>query len=292
MQIIYPMDIFVIVFGAAVLLIWIVMYIRGHKNVGLFDRLPKEDYPLKEMYFVGFALLKCVKKNYKTEKDRRRRRQMAVLYSEKYAEYYLRAVYCKQVTMALLVLAFAAPMYCIAQGSMAIFVLTIAGAGVTFYYYGETTASKINKRGEEMLIDFPNVASKLALLINSGMILREAWERVATSGKGGLYLEMRRSVLLMRNGWSETDALFAFGQRCMLPEIKKFTSTLIQGAKKGNRELAMTMTRQSKEVWELKRQLVRRQGELANNKLMIPIFLTFIGILIMVIVPIFSNLGV
>ena len=292
MQVIYPVDLYVIAFGIAVIVIWLVMFAMGFKNAGMFDKLPAEDYPLKEWYFVGFALLKCVKKEYKTAKDRRLRRQLSVIYQEKYAEFYLRAVYCKQITMSLLVLAFAAPMYCIAQGSVVVFAAVIAGAGVTFYYYGETTVSKISKRSEEMLIEFPNVASKLALLINSGMILREAWERVAKSGNGILYQEMHRSILLMRNGWSETDALFSFGQRCMAPEIKKFTSTLIQGAKKGNRELAMVMTRQSKEVWELKRQLVRRQGEMANNKLMIPIFLTFIGILIMVIVPIFSNLGV
>lgn len=292
MQVIYPVDIFVFVFGAAVLLVWMILFAAGYKNAALFDKLPGEDYPLKELYFVGFTLLNYVKKDYKTERDRRRRRQLSVLYSEKYADYYLRAVYSKQVTMALLVLAFAAPMYCIAQGSVLLFLMTAAGAGITFYYYGETTVSKVSKRSEEILLAFPNMASKLALLINSGMILREAWERVAVSGKGVLYLEMRRSVVLMRNGWSETDALFAFGQRCMMPEIKKFTSTLIQGAKKGNRELALSMTRQSKEVWELKRQLIRRQGEMANNKLMIPIFLTFIGILIMVIVPVFSNIGV
>jgi Flp pilus assembly protein TadB len=292
LQVVYPVDLFVIAFGIAVIVIWFVMFAIGLKNANLFDKLPAEDYPLKELYFVGFALLKCVKKEYKTAKDRRLRRQLSVIYQEKYAEFYLRAVYCKQISMSLLVLAFAAPMYCIAQGSMIAFTAVIAGAGVTFYYYGETTVSKISKRSEDMLIEFPNVASKLALLINSGMILREAWERVAKSGKGILYQEMRRSIILMRNGWSETDALFSFGQRCMVPEIKKFTSTLIQGAKKGNRELAMIMTRQSKEVWELKRQFVRRQGEMANNKLMIPIFLTFIGILIMVIVPIFSNLGV
>lgn len=292
MQVIYPADLFVIGFGAVVLLLWLVMYARGYKYAVLFDKLPAEDYPLKELYFVGFALLKCVKKDYKTAKDRKLRRQLSVIYNEKYAEFYLRAVYCKQISMSLLVLAFAAPMYCIAQGSMTAFAAVIAGAGVTFYYYGETTVSKISSRSEQILIAFPSAASKLALLINSGMILREAWEQVAGSGKGVLYQEMRRSIVLMRNGWSETDALFSFGQRCMAPEIKKFTSTLIQGAKKANKELAMTMTRQSKEVWDLKRQLVRRQGEMANNKLMMPIFLTFIGILIMVIVPIFSNMGV
>lgn len=292
MQVIYPTDFFVIGFGVMVLLIWFVMFIKGYKNASLFDKLPKEDYPMKELYFVGFALLKCIKKNYKTARDRKLRRQLAVIYNEKYVEFYLRAVYCKQITMSLLVLAFAAPLYCIAGGSVLMFAVIAVGTGVTFYYYGETAVSKISRRSDEMLIEFPNVASKLALLVNSGMILREAWEQVAKSGNGALYMEMRRSIVLMQNGWAETDAMFLFGQRCMVPEIKKFTSTLIQGEKKGNRELAVMMARQSKEVWELKRQLVRRQGEMANNKLMIPIFLTFMGILIMVIVPIFSNIGV
>ena len=217
MRVIYPADLFVLAFGAAVLFVWFVLFAAGYRHAALFDKLAKEDYPLKELYFVGFALLKYVKKNYKTEKDRRRRRQLAVLYSEKYAEFYLRAVYCKQVTMALLVLALAAPMY----GFSLVFFLMLIAAGAAFYYYGETTVSKVAARGEQMLLAFPGAASKLALLINSGMILREAWERVAASGKGVLYQEMRNSVVLMRNGWSETDALFSFGQRCMVPEIKK-----------------------------------------------------------------------
>ena len=49
---------------------------------------------------------------------------------------------------------------------------------------------------------------------------------------------------------------------------------------------------QSAEVWNLRKQNVRRQGEKAASKLMIPIFMMFFGILIMVIIPIFSNIGV
>ena len=41
----------------------------------------------------------------------------------------------------------------------------------------------------------------------------------------------------------------------------------------------------------MKKQNVHRQGELANNKLLLPMCITFIGILIMVMVPIFTNLG-
>jgi tight adherence protein C len=142
-----------------------------------------------------------------------------------------------------------------------------------------------------MLSEFSNVVSKLALLINAGMILREAWADVAYTGNSVLYQEMQKTVEDMENGMSESDALFAFGMRCMIPEIKKFTSTLIQGIQKGNSNLAVMIQEQSKEVWNLKRQNVRRQGEKAASNLLIPIFLMFIGILIMVIVPVFTNLG-
>lgn len=73
---------------------------------------------------------------------------------------------------------------------------------------------------------------------------------------------------------------------------KKFSATVIQGIQKGNSELSSMLQAQSAEVWNLRKQNVRRQGEKAASKLMIPIFMMFFGILIMVIIPIFSNIGV
>ena len=80
--------------------------------------------------------------------------------------------------------------------------------------------------------------------------------------------------------------------RCIIPEIKKFTSTIIQGMTKGNSELSAMLQEQSREVWQLKKQIVRREGEKAASKLLIPICIMFIGVLIMIIIPIFANLGV
>jgi tight adherence protein C len=75
----------------------------------------------------------------------------------------------------------------------------------------------------------------------------------------------------------------------MMPEIRKFASTLIQGLVKGNSELGYMLKVQSREVWSERCHNVRRQGEKAAGKLLIPITIMFIGILIMVIVPIFSS---
>lgn len=291
MALITVTDIVVLGCGLVILLLWLFLYMQGRKDRRLFEGLNDEDYPLHEMYFVGYCATQLLKINYKNKQARSLRRQLGSLYEPKYADYYLRVVYAQRYTMALTVMAFATPLYCI-SGSIALFVIMLIGGGAAYLYYGKATQDLINKKMDDILSDFSDVVSKLALLVNSGMILTDAWEKVSESANGMIYEEMRRSVVEMRHGVSTVDAFQKFGQRCMLLEIRRFTSTLIQGMVKGNRELSQMLTQQSVEVWELKKQLVKRKGELADSKLLLPMCLTFVGILIMVIVPIFSNLGV
>ncbi len=277
--------------GAVLLVIWILLFLIGKKDAGLFDVLEEKEYPLKEIYFVGYAAVNLLHYQYKSKNDRKLRKEISVLYGEKYADYYLRVIYAQKITMAftLAVLAFA--LYGIADTVAMTFVFLLF-AGTAYYYYGTATSQKILARSEEMMRDFSNVVSKLALLTNAGMIMKEAWEKVAYTGESTIYLEMQKVVEEMNNGISETEAIFRFGNRCILPEIKKFASTIIQGIEKGNSELTVMLRAQSSEVWNLKKQNVRRQGEKAASKLMIPLMMMFVGILIMVIVPIFTNLGV
>ena len=151
---------------------------------------------------------------------------------------------------------------------------------------------KISKREDEMLRDFSEVISKLALLTNAGMILREAWEKVAFNGDTTIYKEMQRSVEDMHNGVSEVEAFHSFGTRCVLAEVKKAVSTMIQGMEKGNKELVKMLSEQSQESWNLKKNIAMRDGEKASSKLLIPMMIMFAGILIMVLIPIFANIGV
>ena len=283
-------DIIVLAIGSILLLIWLGLYFAGKKFEQMFEQLDPEDFPMGDTYFVGYVLTLMLKLEYKNKASRKLRKQLSVLYEPKFTDYYLRVVYSMRFTMALTVACFAAPMYFLSD-SILLFVVLLAGSGAVYYYYGAAMEQLIEKRADEVLSDFSEVVSKLALLVNSGMIVSEAWAKVSESGDRTLYREMRRSVEEMHNGKSFSDALYIFSQRSLLPEVKKFASTLIQGVSQGNTELAPMLTRQSKEIWDLKKQLVRRKGELANNKLLIPMCLTFIGILIMIMVPIFTNLG-
>lgn len=290
MAVITITDLVILLCGLLILLIWILLFLQGRRHRKLFEGLNDKDYPFHEMYFVGYRAAQILKLNYKNKQSRMLRKQLGSLYEPKYADYYLRVVYAQRFTMALTVVAFAAPLYCFSE-SVGLFLLMLAGGPAAYWYYGKATQDLIKKKTDDILSDFSDVVSKLALLVNSGMILTDAWEKVSESSKGTIYDEMRRSVIEMRNGVSSSDAFQLFGQRCMLMEIRKFTSTLTQGLLKGNRELAVMLTQQSAEVWELKKQLVKRKGELADSKLLLPMCLTFAGILIMVVIPIFSNLG-
>ena len=160
-----------------------------------------------------------------------------------------------------------------------------------YVYFGQQIGEKIEKRSSEIIGDFSEIVSKLALLTNAGMILTEAWKTVAYTSDREIYKEMQKTVDDINNGMSDLDAFYEFGNRCVVPEIKKFTSTIVQGLLKGNDELSIMLQQQSKEVWNTRKQNVRREGERASSKLMIPIVIMFIGILIMIIVPIFANIG-
>ena len=276
--------------GLVILAAWLFFFVKGLKYAELFAPLEENDYPFKEIYFLGYAVVETFGYQYKSKQDRKTRKELSILYGDKYAEYFLRVVYAQKITIGFTLLALAVPVYGFANDIMASLVVLLF-AGVGYYYFGTLSTERIKKRSEQMLSDFSNVVSKLALLTNAGMIMHEAWEEVAFTDDSEIYKEMQIAVNQMNNGVSEADALFNFGSRCVVPEIKKFTSTIVQGISKGNSELVAMLQEQSKEVWGLKKQNVRRQGEKAASKLMVPLMIMFVGILIMVVVPIFANLG-
>ena len=285
------LDIVLYAVGALLMALWLLLFVVGMKHAYLFEQLDEKEYPLKDVYFVGYALMGLLRYEYKSKSDRKIRKELNILYGEKYADYYIRVIHAQKTTFALTLLVMAVPLYGLANDIMAALVMLMF-AGLAYYYFGTLTSEKIIKRSEEMLNDFCNVIAKLALLTNAGMIMRDAWEDVARTGTTVLYQEMQLSVQHMGNGQSLPDALYEFGVRCVIPEIKKFTSTVVQSIRKGNEDIAEMLQAQSKEVWAMKKQNVRRQGEKASSKLLLPLVMMLIGILVMVIVPIFANIGV
>ncbi len=284
-------DLVVMVLGLVSLVLWLMIFFASGKYNSLFESLEEGEYPLHELFSMGYFVTELLHFKYKSRRDKQLRSALAILYDPKFTEFYLRVVYAQAISYALLVYILSFVLYGL-SGEILILIVCVAMAAVAVYYAMTLPAEKIKKRSAQVLGDFSEVVSKLALLVGAGMIMKEAWREVAYASDTIIYEEMQKTCDDMDNGVAEMEAIRQFGVRCVIPEIKKFSSTVIQGIEKGNRELASMLRTQSDEIWVARQQVVRRAGAQANTKLMLPMFIMFVGILIMVVVPIFANLGV
>ncbi len=283
-------DIIILIIGFILLIGWLICFFMGLQYNQLFDVLEEKEYPFKEVYGMGYFIIQKINYQFKSKADRELRQAIDILYGKKYEDYYLRTVYAQKITISSMLAVLGFALYGLANDIL-VTVILLVFAVTAFFYFGSALNKRIEKRSEEMLRDFSEIISKLALLTNAGMILSDAWREVAFTSNRIIYTEMQLAVEEIDNGVSEVEAFYHFGSRCLIPEIKKFTSTIVQGLVKGNSELASMLQQQSKEVWNSRKQNVRRKGEKAASKLMIPIYIMFIGILIMVVIPIFANIG-
>ena len=266
----------------------IVMNIGSKKYSAYIDNLPDKEHFFKALYPVGFYFLEKIKYRYSSKLDKKRLKESTVIFGEKYAEYYLRLNYAQKASVCLFVIPFVILFSQVVSSSL-IFVLGIVFFISAYWYYDMQITDIITKRNGDIDRDLPNIISKLTLLVNAGMILSEAWIKVGSTGESTIYEEMRKATMEIQNGTSEIDAYMNFAERCMRVEVTKFISTLVQNITKGNKELVNYLKDQTKLSWEEKKHAVRRQGEKASGKLLIPISITFVGILILVVVPIFAN---
>jgi len=147
----------------------------------------------------------------------------------------------------------------------------------------------VKKRRGAIIKQFPNVVSKLALLVTSGMIMDRAWKETAHSQESELYLEMRKTSEELDNLLSPEAAYSDFINRCNTKETAKLASAIMQNLAKGNAEIGRLLKDMAREAWQERRHLARRDAEKANSKLMIPTMMLFIAILVMIMVPIAMN---
>ena len=271
-------------------LLWIWLAARYEKKFSsITDTLEKSEYPLHELFYIGFELLELVHFNTKSDYARKKVKEMSEVYGRRYAEYYYYVQVGGQVTYAVTMVPLVFVFAVLGNSPMAL-LLGLVMAFLLVWYMSEMFNDKLTARREEMLADFPQVLSKLTLLVNSGMTLRNAWNRIAADGKGVLYQEMAAAEAEMKNGISEPNAYRNFAERCGLKEIRKFASLVTQSMAKGGGDLSFFLKDMSDEMWEMKKNMVKRRSEQANSKLLGPIVLIFIGILVMIMAPLLGGL--
>jgi len=160
---------------------------------------------------------------------------------------------------------------------------------VLVYAMYDQLSDNVKNRRNEISKQFPNVVSKLALLVTSGMVMDRAWKEAAYSHESILSTEMRKTSEELDNLVSPESAYGGFISRCNTKETAKLASAIMQNLSKGNSEVGRLLKDMAREAWLERRHLAKRDAEKANSKLMIPTMLLLLAILVMLMVPVAMN---
>ena len=258
---------------------------KGKDKQSLVEHLDESQYFLKDLYVVGFVLndMKLFRLRGKIGLDLKKSNKL--WWDNIYADYYTYLTWAQFLTLALLAIAMGFSFCAILGGEMALLMPFVVIMMIAVIWNVTMSKSKeaVEARRQACEMEFPNMVSKLSLMLTSGMVLREAWYLIAQDKEGPLYDMMKKSCDWMDNGESEISAIYKFGVLSDSQEIKKFTSALVQSSEKGNSELVGFLMSQVTELWAHKRQLALQQGELAAGKLIVPLGLMFGGIILIIV---------
>ena len=276
--------------GSVLAIMFLVQMVRGKKYDSMVENLDSNVFPLNSLYIVGVMWNQKKPFMLKGKNKAELESQASMLYSPQFAEYFAHMAWVQMLTLVHLFATVTFLLAGIMYENAALMLLAGSFMCVlTATYSLENMKNTLSARTKECDAQLPEVVSTMAVLVNSGMVLREAWNMVAENGKGALYLLMKNTSEDMRNGSSDTDAILQLGMASNSVEIKKFTSALVQSMEKGGAELSEFLARQSSELWNTKRQRMLQNGEKAATKLLLPIVLIFIGIIIIVMTAAFAG---
>lgn len=293
------MNLFRLVFlliGTVLSAYYIWLLLKGSKYDGKIEGLPDEGFSDKELFSAGYMMQELPVLSMQSEIGQKLMSQAQILHPEnegRFAEYWARLYWARTLSLSLLVLAFT---FCVAswmQGFMMGATLVVGIVAVYVVYSGGANEmnKQITQRSEECLLEFSNVVSKLAMLLNCNETIPDAWHTVAYSKDGVIYDLMREACAEMDSNVSLEEALYAFGVRTASPEIRKFTGILIQSATRGGSDVTVFMRQQVHDMGARHRQIMLQKGDEAAAKLLIPTMVMLVGILIIIIAAAVSGLN-
>lgn len=278
-----------LIFFLADLTVMLILYfLSKNKYNEYIEPLDKKEYKLKDIMPMGFYILDKIKHKYSTKYDRNLQTKIAEIKGAKYSMYYLQVHLANKIALILLLILLLSLIGAsMGQIDMGYIVFALVVIALVAYFTDHELVEKVKKRRLSIQIDFPDFLNKLTLLINAGMTVPKAWEKIVGENRKNsiLYDELSMVIADIRGGKSEISAYEDFAKRCRIPEITKFASVVLQNLRKGNSELVAILRLQATECWEMRKHAAKRMGEEAATKILFPMMIMFFAVILIVATP-------
>lgn len=163
---------------------------------------------------------------------------------------------------------------------------------VTMAYY---RIYKIKEKGEERDKELEDAyfgfVNRLTIYIGAGLTLKDALgEAVKKESCEYLVKEVRSCLNMISSGMSETRAYNELGKNIGIEEYVRLMSIISQNLTFGNSNLIKLMDDEVKSSFFLRKERIRKRGEEASEKLLIPTSILLLLVMLVVMYPAFINL--
>ena len=180
------------------------------------------------------------------------------------------------------------------DGSGILFLLVCIGTAAVYFLRDRDLKDRVEARNKQMLMDYPQLVSRMALYMGAGMTVRNVFRKIALDYRkerreGGrmhyVYEEMLLTCYELDSGISETVAYERFGKRCRMIRYMKFANLLVQNLKKGSNSILEALRREAVYAFEDRKNMARKLGEEASTKLLLPMMLMLGIVMVLIIIP-------
>lgn len=183
-----------------------------------------------------------------------------------------------------------------------ILLLGLAAAAAVYIQEGVKEQRKEQERKERLLKQYPDMVSKISLLLGAGMTLSGAWERIVLNYQHKLechqtepeevYEQMLCSYREMQDGVGELKVYEKFGERCGTPQYRKLSMLIVQNLRKGSSGLRQSLEKEVADAFSLRKNLAKKAGEEAGTKILFPMMLMLCIVMAIILIPAFLTLHI
>lgn len=156
-------------------------------------------------------------------------------------------------------------------------------------------SEELKKRKKDMELEYSEIVSKMAILLGSGMSVKQAWSNISARyldkrkknqvSEIPIYEEMLITEREINDGKSERIAYQNFCERVNIMCYHRLIRLLISSLDRGSRNICENLEQESEEAFEERKAVARRLGEEASTKMLLPMMIMMSIVIAVIIVP-------
>lgn len=179
------------------------------------------------------------------------------------------------------------------RNDWAIFVLLFAVVGVGIYRSKDAGLSRIEKEAKESVLrELPEFVNKLVLLLNAGLILSNAFNKITVDYqkvRGGENNYFYGQLIMIMQKCNETNGsvqreIRSFAIRTGVVEFMRLSNIIGDSMTKGS-DLMLQLKMEGDNLWAARRKQLEEKGKIAETKLTFPLVILLLVLVMITIAP-------